>query len=124
MLVEENTNETLPESDEQHQHFIFEPIDLADVADNKREFSNDVLAHDSLNDDNIRNKLSKSVLAPDGGWGWMVVLGSFFTYFIASGLVYSFGIFYIEFLDFYKGGKSETAWIGSLVMGMMLLVGR
>lgn len=62
--------------------------------------------------------------APDGDWGWMVVLGAFFTFFIASGMVYSFGIFYIEFLEVFKAGKAETAWVGSLTMGIMLLVGK
>ncbi|WAR27371.1 MOT5-like protein [Mya arenaria] len=60
---------------------------------------------------------------PDGGWGWMVVLASFIIHVIADGIVYSFGIFYIEFLDYYKGGKGETAWVGSLVPGVTLSVG-
>ncbi|KIH50773.1 hypothetical protein ANCDUO_19145 [Ancylostoma duodenale] len=29
---------------------------------------------------------------PDGGWGWAVVLGSFFIHVIADGFVYSFGV--------------------------------
>lgn len=60
---------------------------------------------------------------PDGGWGWMVVIGSFMIHVIADGIVYSFGIFYMEFLDYYKGGKGETAWVGSLVPGVTLTVG-
>ena len=61
---------------------------------------------------------------PDGGWGWMVVIGSFMIHVIADGIVYSFGIFYMEFLDYYKGGKGETAWVGSLVPGVTLTVGK
>lgn len=60
---------------------------------------------------------------PDGGWGWAVVLGSFMLHIIADGIVYSFGVFYIEFLDEFKAGKGDTAWIGSLVPGVCLLVG-
>lgn len=60
---------------------------------------------------------------PDGGWGWMVVLGSFALHVIADGIVYSFGVFYIDFLDYFKGGKGETAWVGSLVPGVTLTVG-
>lgn len=60
---------------------------------------------------------------PDGGWGWIVVAGSFITQVIAGGIVYSFGLFYVEFLDFFKGGKGETALVGSLLGGIMLLVG-
>jgi len=61
---------------------------------------------------------------PDGGWGWMVVLGSFLIHVIADGIVYSFGIFYMEFLHYFKGGKGETAWVGSLVPGVTLSVGK
>lgn len=60
---------------------------------------------------------------PDGGWGWFVVLGSFLLHVIADGIVYSFGVFYMEFLTYFKGGKGETAWVGSLVPGVTLLVG-
>ena len=61
---------------------------------------------------------------PDGGWGWFVVLGSFLLHVIADGIVYSFGVFYVEFLDYFGGGKGETSWIGSLVPGVTLGVGK
>jgi hypothetical protein len=64
-----------------------------------------------------------NVPPPDGGWGWLVVFAAFLTHVIADGIVYSFGIFYVEFLDFFKAGKGETAWAGSLITGTMLLVG-
>ncbi|KAJ8309968.1 hypothetical protein KUTeg_011833 [Tegillarca granosa] len=60
---------------------------------------------------------------PDGGWGWMVVLGSFLLHVIADGIVYSFGVFYIEFLEYFGTGKGETSWVGSLVPGVTLTVG-
>lgn len=75
---------------------------------------------------NGKSELSEentTVTPPDGGWGWMVVLASFVIHVIADGIVYSFGIFYIEFLHYYKGGKGETAWVGSLVPGVTLSVG-
>lgn len=61
---------------------------------------------------------------PDGGWGWFVVLGSFLLHVVADGIVYSFGVFYMEFLTYFKGGKGETAWVGSLVPGVTFLVGK
>ncbi|XP_053395178.1 monocarboxylate transporter 12-B-like isoform X1 [Mercenaria mercenaria] len=64
-----------------------------------------------------------TVVPPDGGLGWMIVLGSFLVHLITDGILYSFGILYIEFLDYYKGGKGETAWIGSLAIGFQLLAG-
>lgn len=61
---------------------------------------------------------------PDGGWGWFVVLGSFLLLFIINGIFYSFGVFYMEFLTYFKGGHVETAWVISLVPGVTLLVGK
>lgn len=61
---------------------------------------------------------------PDGGWGWMVVLSSFLIHVIADGIVYSFGVFFVEFLDYFKGGKGETAWVGSLVPAVTYTVGK
>ena len=55
---------------------------------------------------------------PDGGWGWMVVLGSFIIHVIADGVAYSFGIFYIEFLEYFGAGRGPTGWIGSLMVGI------
>lgn len=31
-------------------------------------------------------------ISPDGGWGWVVVVGSFFIHVFADGFVYSFGV--------------------------------
>lgn len=31
-------------------------------------------------------------VSPDGGWGWVVVIGSFFIHVFADGFVYSFGV--------------------------------
>ncbi|XP_060597366.1 monocarboxylate transporter 12-like [Ruditapes philippinarum] len=64
-----------------------------------------------------------STVSPDSGWGWIVVLGSFFVHLITDGLLYSFGILYIEFLNQYEGSKGETAWIGSLATGLQLVTG-
>lgn len=55
---------------------------------------------------------------PDGGWGWMVVFGSFLIHVIADGVAYSFGIFYVEFLEYFKAGRGPTGWIGSLMVGI------
>lgn len=77
--------------------------------------------------ENRRKSVSKErtpIPPPDGGWGWMVVLASFIIHVIADGIVYSFGIFYMEFLEYYKSGKGETAWVGSLVPGVTLSVGK
>ena len=50
-------------------------------------------------DDEVR------VVPPDGGWGWMVVFSSFLIHIIADGIVYSFGIFFVEFVDYFGACK-------------------
>ncbi|KAL6261390.1 hypothetical protein P5V15_006485 [Pogonomyrmex californicus] len=60
---------------------------------------------------------------PDGGWGWVVVAASFMVNLIADGITFSFGVIYVEFLNYFGEGKSKTAWIGSLFMAMPLLSG-
>ena len=59
----------------------------------------------------------------DGGWGWMVVLGSFLCQLIADGCAFSFGILYVELLDYFGESKSKTAWIGSLFIAVPLITG-
>ncbi|XP_065075123.1 monocarboxylate transporter 5 [Ochlerotatus camptorhynchus] len=60
---------------------------------------------------------------PDGGWGWMVVLASFCIHIVTDGMTYSFGIFYVEFLEYFKEGKGYTAWIASILVGVTLCSG-
>ncbi|KAJ6637586.1 Monocarboxylate transporter 5 [Pseudolycoriella hygida] len=60
---------------------------------------------------------------PDGGWGWVVVFGSFMVHVITDGLTYSFGIFYNEFLSYFNEGRGYTAWIASLLVGITLCSG-
>lgn len=60
---------------------------------------------------------------PDGGWGWMVVFGSFMVHLIADGCAFSFGVFYVEFLDYFKESKGKTAWVGSLFVSVPLITG-
>ncbi|XP_055548374.1 monocarboxylate transporter 5 isoform X2 [Wyeomyia smithii] len=38
-------------------------------------------------------------------------------------MTYSFGIFYVEFLDYFKEGKGYTAWIASILVGVTLCSG-
>lgn len=59
----------------------------------------------------------------DGGYGWVIVFASFMNHVIVDGLAFTFGIFYGEFLDYFGGGKGETALVGALLSGFYLLTG-
>ncbi|XP_032168199.1 monocarboxylate transporter 9 isoform X2 [Mustela erminea] len=59
--------------------------------------------------------------SPDGGWGWVIVLVSFFTQFLCYGSPLAVGVLYIEWLDIFGEGKGKTAWVGSLASGVGLL---
>ncbi|XP_007431900.1 monocarboxylate transporter 9 [Python bivittatus] len=59
--------------------------------------------------------------SPDGGWGWVIVLGSFFTQFLCYGSPLAVGVLYVEWLDLFGEGKGKTAWVGSLASGVGLL---
>lgn len=58
---------------------------------------------------------------PDGGWGWVVVVVSFFTQFLCYGSPLAVGVLYVEWLDAFGEGKGKTAWVGSLASGVGLL---
>ena len=60
---------------------------------------------------------------PDGGWGWVVVFGSFMVHIIADGCSFSFGVFYVELLDYFKESKAKTAWVGALFVSVPLIAG-
>lgn len=60
---------------------------------------------------------------PDGGWGWVIVAASFLCNVVVDGVAYSFGIFLIHFVDYYKSPKGKTAWVGSLLSGCYLSAG-
>lgn len=64
------------------------------------------------------------VKPPDGGWGWMVVLGSFMIHLIADGMSYSFGIYVESFLNEFHATRSEVGFLGSLMLGITWSSGR
>ena len=63
-------------------------------------------------------------LPPDGGWGWVVVFASLVCNIIVDGICFSFGMFFIELIDYYGESKGKTAFVGSLIPGMYLGMGK
>ena len=60
---------------------------------------------------------------PDGGWGWMVVLGSFVLQAIRGGVTHSFGIFLVAFIEQFDACRGDVGWISSLMDGMTFCSG-
>lgn len=66
--------------------------------------------------------MDTSVKPPDGGWGWMVVFGSFISYFLADGWSFSFGVLFPTLLEFFNEGTGKTSLIAALLYGIPLLI--
>ncbi|XP_060074291.1 monocarboxylate transporter 12-like, partial [Ylistrum balloti] len=80
--------------------------------------SNKIADHNNENTDPSFEKT-----APDGGWGWMVAFASFMNNFLLDGVIYSFGIFFEDFLEYFGGSKAKTQIISSAIIGTSVLVG-
>ncbi|ELT97404.1 hypothetical protein CAPTEDRAFT_225236 [Capitella teleta] len=60
---------------------------------------------------------------PDGGYGWVIVLASFFVNFIADGCAYSYGVIYVELLRYFDESRSRTALVGAIFISVPLITG-
>ncbi|XP_044764873.1 monocarboxylate transporter 4 isoform X2 [Coccinella septempunctata] len=51
---------------------------------------------------------------PDGGWGWLVLLGATLVNVLIPGTIKSFGILLVEFLEVFRTSPATAMWIPSL----------
>ncbi|XP_029436606.1 monocarboxylate transporter 13-like isoform X2 [Rhinatrema bivittatum] len=51
---------------------------------------------------------------PDGGWGWMIVLASFIQTALIFGVIRSFGVFFVEFVQYFDELAGRVSWITSI----------
>jgi len=63
------------------------------------------------------------ILPPDGGYGWVIAMASFFGNMIVDGVCYTFAVIYTELLNHFEAGKGKTALVGALVPAVYLIVG-
>lgn len=62
-------------------------------------------------------------VAPDGDWGWVVLLASFVVNCIVDGYCYSFQLFFLELLAQFRDTRTRTIWVISLPPAVFLLSG-
>ncbi|XP_074855638.1 monocarboxylate transporter 12 isoform X1 [Carettochelys insculpta] len=51
---------------------------------------------------------------PDGGWGWMIVVGCFFVTICTRAVTRCISIFFVEFQTYFAQDYARTAWIHSI----------
>ena len=61
---------------------------------------------------------------PDGGWGWVVCFASFMIMVIMDGILFSFGVIFLELVEHFRESKGKTALVGSVCMGVHLIIGK
>ena len=61
---------------------------------------------------------------PNGGWGWVVMVASFFILGNAFGISKSLGIYFLDIKYEFDVTNSATSWISSLFLGAIGMAGR
>ncbi|XP_051900589.1 monocarboxylate transporter 13 [Pristis pectinata] len=56
--------------------------------------------------------------APDGGWGWVIVLSAFIQSALVFGVIRSFGVFFVAFVDHFSEASSTVSWITSMAVAV------
>jgi len=75
--------------------------------------------HENSEAEIIDNDLTS---APDGGWGWVVLAGSFVSFFIADGWSYSFGVLFPSIVEYFNESRGTTALVGTLLYAIPMII--
>ncbi|CAH1244581.1 SLC16A12 [Branchiostoma lanceolatum] len=67
------------------------------------------------------SKLRSVDKPPDGGWGWVVVISTFFINTMVIGNMKSFGVFYTEFREVFQESAGVTSFISSILGAAVLM---
>ncbi|XP_053403426.1 uncharacterized protein LOC128558415 isoform X2 [Mercenaria mercenaria] len=59
----------------------------------------------------------------DRGYAWVIVIAAFFLQAIQDGVRFSYGLYFVEFLNEFNKGKGQTAWVGSIMLSVFNLAG-
>lgn len=100
-----------------------------ETAKSARIFSIDECCESTSERDNALAEKSREftenfvVIPPDGGWGWMVVLGSFFSFLVIDGVICTFGIFLNDMSESFGARKSYVSLAGAIMTGFFCISG-
>lgn len=64
-----------------------------------------------------------STTPPDGGYGWVNVVASFFVHVFVLGNIYAFGVFFPIYMETFNASQAAVAWVGSVSLGLMAGLG-
>ena len=53
--------------------------------------------------------------APDGGWGWVIVVASFFNMAFCMSTIFSFAVIFVEWKEVFHSPSSVVALLGSVL---------
>lgn len=54
------------------------------------------------------------LVPPDGGWGWLVLIGATLVNILIPGTIKSFGVLFVEFMEAFQASPATAAWIPAL----------
>ena len=60
-----------------------------------------------------------AVVAPDGGWGWVVMVATILVLALTLGFPSCVGIFYTDLQNDFNATNSETSWWPSIMMSVL-----
>ncbi|XP_041829046.1 monocarboxylate transporter 6 isoform X2 [Melanotaenia boesemani] len=66
-----------------------------------------------------RNHGTRTVTAPDGGWGWVVLVATILVLALTLGFPSCVGIFYTDLQNEFQASNSETSWVPSIMTSVL-----
>ena len=58
------------------------------------------------------------MVKPDSAWAWLVTLSCFIQRSLIGGLVFTFGILYVDLLKSFDSGEALVAGVGSVLTAL------
>lgn len=67
---------------------------------------------------------AKTIAAPDGGWGWVVLLATILVMALTLAFPSCVGIFYTDLQNDFHASNSETSWVPSIMISALHVGGK